>query len=195
MCVFVVSSVGLKGSETFLAKNNRSKRKLSHVLWCWRIIIQWHLEGLTQSAQDKTRKGYDHFLWTAAFPAASLPWYNLLTRYPLQQRANVSFLTESGLWNGSLPVSALLLTQKCEEWEFTSLCVVHPVEDDLGRSIPTRHDVAGHFCVSLPRQAKVENLKQKKSRTVTWRCVDVWDVIRDAIIVGKVRVPLAHSPG
>ena len=46
---------------------------------------------------------------------------------------------------------------------FTGLRVVHPVEDDLGRPVPARHDVAGHLCVRLPRQAKIQNLKQKRN--------------------------------
>jgi len=59
--------------------------------------------------------------------------------------------------------------------EFTSLCVVHPVEDDLGRSVPARHHVASHLSVGLPRQAKIKNLKQE-NQNHPWKRKGVWDV-------------------
>lgn len=41
----------------------------------------------------------------------------------------------------------------------TRLRVVHPTQDDLGGSVPTRHHVTSHLAVCLPRQAKVQDLK------------------------------------
>lgn len=41
---------------------------------------------------------------------------------------------------------------------FTGLCVAHPVQDNLWRSVPAGHNVTGHLCIRLPRQAKIQDL-------------------------------------
>lgn len=42
----------------------------------------------------------------------------------------------------------------------TVLVVVHPVEHDLGRSVPARGHVSRHLVVRLPGQAEVKDLDQ-----------------------------------
>lgn len=47
---------------------------------------------------------------------------------------------------------------------------MHPVQHDLGGAVPAGGHVAGHLIISVPRQAKVQNLRtielQIKSRNV-----------------------------
>ena len=65
--------------------------------------------------------------------SASLPWCNQQTfwrEYKLKKKANVNS------------------KQKTNKPEVDSVVVVHPVEHDLGSSVPTSRHVAGHFVLS-----------------------------------------------
>lgn len=43
----------------------------------------------------------------------------------------------------------------------TGHVVVHPIEHDLWGSVPPRGHVAGHLVVRVPRQTKVQDLRDK----------------------------------
>ena len=43
----------------------------------------------------------------------------------------------------------------------TSHVVVHPVEHDLWGSVPPCGHIAGHLVICVPRQTKVQDLKDK----------------------------------
>lgn len=75
----------------------------------------------------------------------------------MQPADQISTGKEGPLWDGSF----LLSSHACywDEGKVTGLCVVHPVEDDLWRSVPAGHNIAGHLCVRLPRQAEIQDLE------------------------------------
>lgn len=56
----------------------------------------------------------------------------------------------------------------------TRLCVVHPAQDDLWGSVPTRDHVPGHLTVCLPRQTKVQDLR----RNTVGYSVHAWVVLQ-----------------
>lgn len=83
-------------------------------------------------------------------------------------------------------------TKSNDNQEPTSLCVVHPVQDNLGRSVPARHDVTGHFRVSLPRQSKIKYLEQGRRHEHVGM---YWVHVHIKTACCNVTIPLAHSLG
>lgn len=76
----------------------------------------------------------------------------------------ISTETQSSLflfWSFQVVKLLLVLYSGPQRGTSTGLRVVHPVEDDLGRSVPARHHVARHLSVGLPGQAEIQNLKPK----------------------------------
>lgn len=71
-------------------------------------------------------------------------------------------------------VSAESQDKSCYATAPTCHVVMHPVQHDLGRSVPASGHVAGHLVISVPRQAKVQDLVEGKGRDVSdCFCLDV----------------------
>lgn len=70
-------------------------------------------------------------------------------------------------------VSAESQDQSFYATSHTCHVVMHPVQHDLGRSVPASGNVAGHLVVGVPCQAKVQDLVEEKSRDVSNCCLDV----------------------
>lgn len=77
----------------------------------------------------------------------------------MQPADQISTGKEGPLWDGSALFLLSSHTRYWDEGKVTGLCVVHPVEDDLRRSVPAGHNVTGHLRVRLPRQAEIQDLE------------------------------------
>lgn len=54
------------------------------------------------------------------------------------------------------------------------LGVVHPVQNDLRRPVPTGHHVARHLGVSAASQPKVQDLRQIRRLITLLNMTDIW---------------------
>lgn len=86
-------------------------------------------------------------------------------------------------------VSAESQDKSCYATSFTCHVVMHPVQHDFGRSVPASGNVAGHLVVSVPRQAKVQDLVKGKKQ----RCFRLFQFRRDAVERAAGHWPSAHS--